>query len=144
MPNAATLAASTLLAVLAAGSALAGGLDAFRSKARPVVVFAPKANDPAATDQIRRLRAERAALADREMPVFVVAQGSVRTLAGGHAPATLKADELRRTFAVGEGDFALVLVGKDGDEKFRTAEPVEAGRLIGLVDQMPMRKNETR
>ena len=38
--------------------------------------------------------------------------------------------------------FVLVLVGKDGGEKFRTQKPVPAEELFGIVDAMPMRQQE--
>lgn len=139
-----TLIAGSLAAALGASPAASAGLDAYFWKARPVVVFAPAAADARAADQLARLRAERAALDDREMPVFVVTGRQVTTLSGGRPPSALAAADLRRAYGVKDDAFAMILIGKDGGEKFRTAEPVPAGRLIGLVDDMPMRRREAR
>lgn len=38
--------------------------------------------------------------------------------------------------------FTFILVGRDGCEKLRSSEVVSAEKLFGLIDAMPMRKNE--
>jgi len=40
--------------------------------------------------------------------------------------------------------FRVVLVGKDGTEKRRDAEPVAARSLFDTIDAMPMRQREMR
>ncbi|WP_084600040.1 DUF4174 domain-containing protein [Dyadobacter beijingensis] len=40
--------------------------------------------------------------------------------------------------------FTFILVGRDGGEKLRSAEVVSAEKLFGLIDAMPMRKNELK
>ena len=50
----------------------------------------------------------------------------------------------RRRFHVGEGDFTVILIGKDGGEKLRSKTPVTMERLIKVIDAMPMRQKEAR
>lgn len=50
----------------------------------------------------------------------------------------------RRRFRVGDDDFAVVLLGKDGGEKLRAQSPVTIERLNKLIDTMPMRQKEVR
>ncbi len=79
------------------------------------------------------LEGHRAAFEDRDLakePLFE--DGSGRSAAA------------RRRFGVGEGAFAIVLVGRDGGEKFRSPEPIPAERLFDLIDAMPMRRREVR
>lgn len=38
--------------------------------------------------------------------------------------------------------FTFILVGRDGGEKLRSSDVVSAEKLFGLIDAMPMRKNE--
>jgi len=52
--------------------------------------------------------------------------------------------ELLRRFAIAEGAFAVVLVGKDGHQAFRSAQPVTAEDLCARIDAMPMRREELR
>lgn len=143
-----TLNRSVFAAIGLAASALASSaqaaatsLEALRWKARPVVVFAPE-RSPASGEQINWLRKAAAILTERDMPVFVVGPGGVTTLAGDRA--ALDAARLRMDFGVESDAFAIILVGKDGGEKFRAAAPVEVARLIDLVDAMPMRRQEAR
>jgi len=37
----------------------------------------------------------------------------------------------------------VVLIGKDGGEKLRSAQPITAERLFATIDAMPMRQSET-
>jgi hypothetical protein len=40
------------------------------------------------------------------------------------------------------GEFAAVLVGKDGTVKLNVHEPVSNGELFAIIDAMPMRAAE--
>jgi hypothetical protein len=40
--------------------------------------------------------------------------------------------------------FTIILVGRDGGEKLRSSEVVSAEKLFGLIDAMPMRKDEMK
>lgn len=51
---------------------------------------------------------------------------------------------LRRQFHVDGRKFTVVLVGKDGGEKFRSHVPVTIEELDALIDAMPMRQQEVR
>lgn len=124
--------------------AAAAGLDPYLWKSRPVVVFAPSEKAPQAVDQLKRFAAAREMLAERDMPVLFVTVGSVRTVSGQSAREKLDAEALRKAFGVAANGFAVVLVGKDGGEKLRAEQPIEAEKLTALVDTMPMRAQETR
>ena len=52
------------------------------------------------------------------------------------------AQALRRRFDLAPGVFQVLLIGKDGGEKLRSATPVDAGTLFPLIDAMPMRRSE--
>ena len=124
--------AAAALAALAAVAALAGpvaaaDLVALRWQARPILVFAPAPDDPRLADQLARLEADTAGLAERRNRVIV------DTTAGS---------ALRARFA--PDGFAVILVGLDGGEKFRADAPVDPEVLHGLIDAMPMRREEMR
>lgn len=40
--------------------------------------------------------------------------------------------------------FVLVLVGKDGGEKYRSLKPVTTDAIFDIIDAMPMRQSEMR
>ncbi|MEO0602488.1 MAG: DUF4174 domain-containing protein, partial [Myxococcota bacterium] len=55
-----------------------------------------------------------------------------------------RASDLRRRFDVAPEAFAVILVGLDGGEKRREAEPLDAPGLFATIDAMPMRARELR
>ncbi len=52
--------------------------------------------------------------------------------------------ELAKRYHIKSGQFTVLLIGKDGGEKFRGNEAVTAKRLFGIIDAMPMRQLEIR
>lgn len=43
-----------------------------------------------------------------------------------------------------DSSFTLILIGKDGGEKFRSYKPVSAKDIFDMVDVMPMRRQEIK
>ncbi|QHQ34001.1 DUF4174 domain-containing protein [Algicella marina] len=123
--------------LLGAGSALMAadlvrntaeeGLDAFKWVARPVVIFADAEADPRVAQQLQYLEQETDALLERDVIIIVdtdpAANGPLR-------------QKLRPR------DFMFVLVGKDGQVKYRKPDPVPVRELMRLIDRMPMRQQE--
>ena len=58
---------------------------------------------------------------------------SVRAAAGRTVSAGDVVAELRRTYGADHDGFTVVLVGKDGTEKLRSASPVEARQVVGWL-----------
>jgi hypothetical protein len=52
------------------------------------------------------------------------------------------AEKTRLRFGVRSGHFQALLIGKDGTVKLRSAEPLPAKDIFGLIDSMPMRRQE--
>lgn len=50
----------------------------------------------------------------------------------------------REDAGIDSGDFAAVLIGRDGGVKLRSDEPVTPEDLFQLMDSMPMRRREMR
>ena len=112
---------------------------------RPLLVFAPAEDDPRYVKQRHALQDRLAAAGMIDRTIVVVAAFEAGPGREGDAPiAEAAAATLRRTYKVGRGEFAAVLVGKDGGEKHRWAEPVAAQEVFGKVDAMPMRQQEVR
>jgi hypothetical protein len=51
-------------------------------------------------------------------------------------------NELAKRYHIKSGEFTVLLIGRDGGEKYRTHAPVTTKRLFGIIDAMPMRKSE--
>ena len=96
-------------------------LAALRWQARPVVVLGPEAQ---VARQIADLQGHAEQLAEREVVILTDGPG---------------ADALRD----GQG-FQVLLIGKDGGIKMRSARPVAAEDILSLIDSMPMRQQEMR
>lgn len=113
-------------------------MEQLRWQARPLVVFAPDAED----DRLKRqLSGAAPGFRDREMIAIVVLQSGA-SFAGNRPLTTAESSELRRRFEVGMGDFGVFLVGKDGGVKRRSDEPVDLRVLYDQIDAMPMRQAE--
>ncbi|MEM0942705.1 MAG: DUF4174 domain-containing protein [Pseudomonadota bacterium] len=110
--------------LLAAWPALAGPLDAHRWEHRPILVFSA-ADDPRLASQQALFEADRQALDDRRNVVIIETDPS-SALAKHYRPDA----------------FTVILVGLDGGEKFRANRVVEPSELNGLIDRMPMRRQE--
>ena len=127
--------------VLGSATAMAAELSDYRWESRPLLVFAPKQNDPRLAETLSRIDATRCDFTGRDMVLGVVVAEGSSTL-DGHA---LDADQSRRLmdqFAIGDNAFSVVLIGKDGGEKFRVNGVPDLRTIYAVVDGMPMRSRE--
>ncbi|BDA85977.1 hypothetical protein Sa4125_35190 [Aureimonas sp. SA4125] len=117
----------------------AGFLDSLLWKKRVFLVFSDDA--AAVARQLASLPLRE--LGERDLMVLVVpSRGDVRGVAGSLDPLPSPAS-LRNDFGVAHDvPFLAVLVGKDGGVKARETAPMAAATLFGLIDQMPMRRQE--
>ncbi|WP_176484552.1 DUF4174 domain-containing protein [Sphingomonas spermidinifaciens] len=102
---------------------------------RLIVIFAPSRSDPNLLRQRALLRQSQRGMAERDVHVIEVVGD---TVAGAHDYAAA----LRQRYAVPRGRFGVVLVGRDGGVKFRSAEAVVPIRIERIIDAMPMRLRE--
>ena len=123
-------------------------LAAMQDCYRPLLIFAPSASDKTLQQQLAELRSHAAELRERDVIVVVIANGgSVDRSQGSMPMATLTGNEAaaaRKQFAVDDKAFTVVLVGKDGGEKYRQSEVLTVASLNKRIDGMPMRQDEMR
>jgi len=114
-------------------------LAEMRNHDRPLIVFFPSTGpDSPLQQQMKILREHQEKLNERDVVVLLNEDDAVNL----RLHASL--DVLRRKFHVEVGSFTVVLVGKDGGEKFRSHVPVTIEKLDALIDAMPMRQQEVR
>lgn len=91
--------------------------------------------------QLHLLTSQRSALIDRQ--IMLVPFPSLWASAVDHEIVALEneGDSWER-FHVHPNDFTVILLGKDGGEKFRSHAPVTIDRLNRIIDAMPMRQAE--
>ncbi|MEO1536528.1 MAG: DUF4174 domain-containing protein [Pseudomonadota bacterium] len=123
-PDAVALWTADKSAILDAADA---ELDAFRWTARPVVVFADSANDPAFQRQLELLAARSNELVERDVVIITDTNPDDRS-------------ELRTKLR--PRGFMLTLIGKDGAVKLRKPFPWDVRELTRQIDKMPMRRQE--
>ena len=108
-------------------------LASLRDSKRVLLVFAPSEADPRWQRQKELWKDAADAFADRDI---------VTLLALEHP--SQRSDEVARRYGAGTNDFLVVLIGKDGHQAFRGADPVTALDLEERIDAMPMRRDEVR
>ncbi|WP_059014653.1 DUF4174 domain-containing protein [Mycobacterium sp. M26] len=140
-----TIVLAVLLVSTALGSAIAvaAELGDYRWERRPLLVFGPTHNDPRLAETVRRIDATRCDFTSRDMVLGQVLAAGGSTLDG--QPIDAEASQrLRAQFAIDADAFTVVLIGKDGGEKFRVTGIPDLQRIYTVIDGMPMRSNEIR
>ena len=123
----------SLLAMAAVMPADPGRVAEMTWKRRVLVISAPGDQDAELAAQrgiIARWRAEGAA---RDLSIVEVVGDEV-------AGATDAAAALRGRYRLPATGFTAILIGKDGSEKLRSADPIPASVLKDTIDAMPMRQ----
>lgn len=130
------------LAVLVGSTLMGHAMSKYIWKNRPLIVFAPSTSDTRLADQQRVVGASRSGFVERDMVVIYVIGDSVSTMLG--VPPGMSAATLRRRYGVSANAFRSLLVGKDGGVKRSSGRAISARSLFGLIDRMPMRRQEMR
>ncbi|BAQ69004.1 hypothetical protein NHU_01849 [Rhodovulum sulfidophilum] len=104
-------------------------LSDFHWMARPVVVFADSPANPQYRTQMQLLTERIGELAERDVVVIVDTDPDARS-------------ELRMKLR--PRGFMLVLVGKDGEIKFRKPMPWNVREISRSIDKIPLRQQEVR
>lgn len=116
-------------------------LDSLRWKSRILILFSPSASDGAYQLQGKDLESRFREAAERDLLIVeIFEEGESR--AGDRVLSKEAAEALRDRFAVQGGAFQVILIGKDGLVKLKSDQPVTTRDLFGLIDSMPMRRQE--
>ncbi len=113
-------------------------LKKYQWQKRVLLVFTPSATQPAGKLQLEKLRAVTSELADRDI-LLITVTGNQAAGGGLHINA---APALLQIYNVPTKDFGLILIGKDGGEKYRSSKVIDPETIFNLVDAMPMRQSE--
>lgn len=108
-------------------------MEQFRWKHRPLLIFAPSPDDERYRDQIEKFQGRSREIEDREMVLLHIFEQD------GNGEET---QALRDRYGVRNGEFLVVLVGKDGGTKLDASEPLNPAEVFDLIDAMPMRRKE--
>jgi hypothetical protein len=118
-------------------------LSSYTWKNRLLFIFAPSSNDPNYESLREEIQTRKLDVADRDMLVFKVFETGESRF--DDAPLSKDSTEfLRQKFSIKPGQFAILLIGKDGGEKLRRESKVDLAEIFSVIDAMPMRQQEIR
>jgi hypothetical protein len=116
-------------------------LDSLRWMNRVLVLFSPSESDASFQLQKQGLASSAGEVLDRDLMILeIVEQGQSR--AGNQLLSEKSVQDIRKRLGVQRGSFHVLLIGKDSGVKLRSSEPVSMKDLFGLIDSMPMRRQE--
>ena len=98
---------------------------------RKIILFAYADDDKLLIKQLEILNSEPKGLAERDLKIVVKIWSKDKGIT-------------HQKFKITKNQFALVLIGKDGGEKYRSFSVVTNQDLYSIIDAMPMRKYEMR
>jgi hypothetical protein len=133
-----------MFAIVASGVALDSiDLGAYQWKNRLLFLFVPSENDPSYLSLKKEIDHQAKEVLDRDLLVaHVLEKGEGRL---GKMPLSSgQALSLRKYLSVPPGQFMVILIGKDGGEKFRQDRNVELKEILNIIDAMPMRRQEMK
>ena len=118
-------------------------LSQYHNRNRLLFVFAPNDKDTRYMQQFSRFAGKADGFKERDLIRFdIFEKGASRR--DGTALSPGEGDALRQRFAIAKGQFRTLLVGKDGHTAYSASRPISASQLFGLIDSMPMRRDEMR
>ena len=117
-------------------------MEKYKWKNRPLLVFATTGDDAQYQRQRQIIGRRLAGFIERDMIIVYVLADSVTAELG--PPPGQSAETLRFKYGIRKSEFRTILVGKDGGAKLSSGSPVSEQRIFGLIDGMPMRREEMR
>lgn len=107
-------------------SLLTGNMTGEFSSNRQLLIFGKEENQLFVQKQLQLLDSATDGVKERAIKTIVLEKDS----------------PLLRKYQVKPGQFTIILIGKDGTEKYRTNKLLQIQDLFAIIDAMPMRKAE--
>lgn len=95
---------------------------------RELLIFGEPDNASLVAKQMETINQNREGVKERSLKIILVNENS----------------DLYKKYKVIPGNFIIILIGKDGSEKFRSEQVVEIEKIFAIIDAMPMRKAEIK
>lgn len=116
-------------------------LDKYLGINRILLVFTPDYQDDRFQRQQVILQNNKDKLKERDLILIEMNQNDGY---GENQYSETEVINLRKKYSIKPSEFAVILIGKDGTEKLRYNDVVQAEQLISIIDSMPMRKEEMK
>ena len=118
-------------------------LSQFKWKNRLLLLFAPGRDHPFFYNLQQTIMNRKGEVEDRDLVIFEIFESGPSNVNMNNLDSqTVRS--LRKKFNIREGEFAVILIGKDGGIKLNRREQTEIEDIFGLIDSMPMRREEMR
>jgi len=104
-------------------------------KSRVVMVYCPKSSDAEFKLQKEWLSKVGAGILERDLCVMDCVESQLTSEDIAH---------LKERFRYSPNHFCFWLIGKDGEVKMISGTPVKPEHIFGLIDSMPMRREEMK
>ena len=119
------------------------GISRFQWKNRLLFLFAPNRDHPFFDDLHKQLAVRKAEVDNRDLVIFEILESG---------PSGINMDDLdprsvrplQEKFDIHPGEFVVILIGKDGGIKLDHRDQIQLDDILGLIDSMPMRREEMR
>jgi len=115
-------------------------LDDLRWKYRVILV---STHEPHTSNALANLHELAVEIEERDIAWFVLGDDELHTNYKGKLMPTLREQIVDRYFTPVPNETSVLLVGKDGTLKSRSSD-LNLEATFGLIDQMPMRREEMR
>jgi hypothetical protein len=118
-------------------------LDSYQGKNRLLILFAPSEDASMYQSFKEQLQIRTQEMRDRDLVTFDLFESGEGRLDDRplHKEQILP---LRKRFSINRGQCTVILIGKDGEVKFREQLPVDFSNILAIIDAMPMRQREIR
>ncbi len=110
-------------------------LESMQWKKRVVMVYCPKISDAEFNLQKKWLSEVGKDIMERDLTVIDCVESNLSAEDALH---------LKERFKYTPNHFCFWLIGKDGEIKLISNKPVKPEQLFGLIDSMPMRREEIK
>jgi hypothetical protein len=116
-------------------------LEPYQWKNRLILIFASSQQDSTLLKTQQQAIAYKDEIADRDLLLMYMIEKGKNTVNGSLLPDSVST-ALRKEYAVPQGKFTIILIGKDGGEKMRQENKIDFKEIFGRIDAMPMRQSE--
>lgn len=124
------------------GLATSQSLNEFEWKSRLVILFTPEPGDPLFSEQVRLLYTQNDEFLERDVKFLFITPDGNHENTGRFLDESLSRQYYEK-FAPKRYEFTLVLIGLDGNEKFRATNRLTPPSILtNMIDGMPMRQRE--
>ena len=116
-------------------------LPTFQWNKRILILVTPNTGNKKYVKQIEMIKNKLLGIKDRDIIVIKIID---QKLLGVSKEQSREGDvlEILNLYNLNGNKFSILLIGKDGDEKVRSINPLSMCIFFDLIDSMPMRKNE--